>query len=230
MFSSKQLLPSSLLALLLAPSIFAQSCLMKRDVDTCKATTWTEEYRCLMAQNSLRTIMDCVEITANKNGIKEWTICRPADDGNPNTYDDEEFEFQSADIKGQVCTEPRLILIRGPTTYPSGQLLSIRGALKACPKNDPDFHNCLCMQNVQLAAMTELAKYFKAAKEDLSCARRLSGRSTSFLDDFVHSPHLHEAEEAQRRSLDVRIQTFPPNAITAQFTYHLYRLALPTIS
>lgn len=207
MLSTKQLIPYLAHALLLATSVVGQSCYMQRDVDTCKAKTWPEEYRCLMQQNSLRTVMDCVEITANKNGVKEWTLCRPDDDGNPNTYDDEEFEFQSTTVKGQWCTEPRLILIKGPLTYTSGQYLSIRGALKACPKNDPDFHNCLCMQNVQLSAMTELAKYFKAAKESLSC-NRLASRSTSFLDDLVNSTHLHEAEEGQRRALDVREQCY----------------------
>ncbi|KAH7382543.1 hypothetical protein DE146DRAFT_231491 [Phaeosphaeria sp. MPI-PUGE-AT-0046c] len=202
-YFTKQLLRHSLFALFLAPSVFGQDCSMQRDLETCKAKTWSEEYRCLMKQNSLRTVMDCVEITANKNGNKEWTLCRPSDDGNPNTYDDEEFEFQSTAVKGQWCTEPRLILIKGPMTYTNGKYLSIRGALKACPKNDPDFHHCLCMQNVQLSAMNELAKYFKAAKENLGC-NRLASRSTSFLDDVVNSTHLHEAEEAQRRSLDAR--------------------------
>lgn len=204
---SKQLLTHSLLALLLAPSVFSQECGIKRDVDRCKSDTWTEEYRCLMQQNSLRTVMDCVEITRQQSGTtKEWKLCRPDDDGIANNDADEEFEYQSTDVKGQWCTEPRLILIKGPLTYTSGKLLSIRGALKACPKNDPDFHNCLCMQNVTLPAMTELSKYFKTANEQLSC-NRLASRSTSFLDDLVDTPHLHVAEDGRSHVLDVRIPT-----------------------
>jgi hypothetical protein len=86
-------------------------------------------------------------------------------------------------------------------SYPSGKVLSIRGALIACPKNDPDFHHCLCLQNVQVSVMLALAQFFKPAMQDFSC-NRLAQRATSFPEDMVETtPHLHAAQE--KHSLNV---------------------------
>jgi len=83
------------------------------------------------------------------------------------------------------------------------------GALDACPENDPDFHNCLCMQNVRIDAMNALAQYFKQVRnQDLQCKTLPRRRSTSFLDELaVSEPHLHQARDNatdfHRHTLDV---------------------------
>jgi hypothetical protein len=122
--------------------------------DACKADTWAEEYVCIMKSNSLRTVMDCVEIEERPGPDFEKFMCRPIDDGIAN--DAEQYYYRNSKKSDEWCTKPRTILMRGPLAYKSGKKLSINGALEACPENDPDFHNCLCMQNVQIAAMNAL--------------------------------------------------------------------------
>ncbi|KAF2824545.1 hypothetical protein CC86DRAFT_371843 [Ophiobolus disseminans] len=202
----------SLCALLFSSLASSQKGCLFRD-DACKAKTWNEEYGCLMKSNSLRTIMDCVEIKEQPGADLEYSICRPLDNG----IDDdlEQYYYTSASKKGQWCTKPRTILIKGPLTYKNGWKLSIMGALEACPEADPDFHNCLCMQNVKIEAMNALAQYFKkVTSQDLECPKKLPKRSTSFLDEMAETPHLNQARD---NATDFHRHTLHPRAL-AEFT------------
>ncbi|KAJ4375922.1 hypothetical protein N0V83_001200 [Neocucurbitaria cava] len=189
-FTSKHLAAASLLTVLFSTSIASQ-CFLTRDVEACPANTWAQEYNCLMAQNDLKTIMDCVQI--NQKSDFEYPICRAPDDG---VDDDlEQYYYQSSNKKGLWCTTPRNILIFGPATKQNYWKLGIQGAIQACPENDPDFHNCLCMQNVKQQSLVVLAQYFRQVRnQDLSCPGSLTKR-TNFLDDVAKAPHLHRVRE-----------------------------------
>jgi hypothetical protein len=193
---SKPLFTYSFLLVLLNSPTFAKEkeCSINRENDSCKSKTLQEEYKCLMKQNSLLTIMDCVEGSIQDNG-REKMLCHSFDDNNPNTEDDEIFTFQYSPKSKQWCTTPRNILIQGPKTHPKGKLLSMRGALEACPETDPDFRMCLCMHNIKEDAMKQMANLFMpASAQDWACPK-LRKRDTSFLDAFIETPHLHAAQE-----------------------------------
>lgn len=209
-FTPNHLGVSALLVLLAIPSTLGQTCKMTRD-DTCKAGNWPEEFKCIMKSNSLRTVMDCVEIVERPGDDLEKFMCRPLDDGIAN--DAEQYYYRNKKKTGEWCTKPRTILMKGPLAYKDGKKLSINGALEACPENDPDFHNCLCMQNVKIEAMKALAQYFKKVKDqDLDCPKppkKLTPRSTLFLDEIAETPHMFQerdnATDFHRHTLHVSL-------------------------
>lgn len=138
----KYLVPMILCGLLFGKAS-CRECLMHLD-DNCPARVWQDQYRCIMNQNSLQMIMDCITIS---RAAGENRICRPKD----NTFDPGEDLYESRIVNNvpMLCIIPRSILIHGPPTrlgvwWPA----SMAGVLLVCPAYDPNFLECLCEHNV----------------------------------------------------------------------------------
>lgn len=178
--------------------VSGQYCAITRDVDVCGPgiVGYEEEYECLMRQNSLSTIMNCVEIVEDMDSeYIEVRMCRAPDnfqDDNDEAYS----EYVSRNSKGLICVTPRKILIKGPgiRNRKKALRLSIAGVLRVCPENDPDFHRCLCEHNVKFEQLMQLSKFFKPEDDysDLDCAPDLP--NFSYLDDSIDSSHLQTRE------------------------------------
>jgi hypothetical protein len=199
-FNIKQAAISSVVTSLFVGVASAKGCGIVRNVDTCNGPYWDDEYYCLMKQNDLKTIMDCVEVKNRVSNLNaEQEICRSWDNGRPDNL--EQFYEEDYYTKGEkdklLCLKPRTVLIRGPLTTPDGWKLGVSGALRSCPEDDPNFHNCLCEHNIKQTFLNQLANFFKTGKTNtLVCPDNAEFRKrTSFLDEIVDTPHLHEARD-----------------------------------
>jgi hypothetical protein len=111
-----------------------------------------------MKENSLKTLMDCVTIKRN-NADTAW--CRKANDLEEPGEDI--FEKETEDGVLWYCIKPREVIISGPPIGFNGVYYraSLGGVFNACPNRDPNFFNCLCEMNVDLASLNIYAQNFK---------------------------------------------------------------------
>jgi len=196
-----------LVALLTSAASGAGTCGIIRDTRTCAEVPgknfWRAEYKCLMQQNDLKTVMDCVKKENGANIDEELQICRTEENGlldNEEDYD-EDFDSQYTpdnfyNVDGKICLKPRTIMIKGPQlSTPAAALLSLAGAVSACPFGNVNFHKCLCASRVGQESIRKLAMYFRGRyTPDLACSKGVAKR-TDFLDDTIHKPHMHQARD-----------------------------------
>lgn len=156
-----------LVAFLLYEPIFGDITCRMRLNDDCPARVWQDQYRCIMAQNTLSMIMDCITVRQDSS---ENLRCRPQD----NNFDVGEEIYERRVINGvlNLCIIPRAVLIHGPPTLPRYWPASMAGALKACPAHDPRFLICLCSLNVHPEQMVEFAQNFMSDKNQVFGCRR----------------------------------------------------------
>ncbi|KAF6798810.1 hypothetical protein CMUS01_15694 [Colletotrichum musicola] len=121
--------------------LVSAACQPARDRTTCPATTWKAEYGCLMWQNTITGLINCVR-TNVKNDDK---LCQDIHDDIP----DQGTELYWAAVKPAEarCSTARQVLLAG-SDYPDCKACSLRGLIQACPDNDPNFWNCLCEYNI----------------------------------------------------------------------------------
>lgn len=169
-----------------------------RDQDACPARTQNEEFYCLMRQNSMKSLMDCV--TIDYTSRRDYQLCRDVDDGIPNNGADNYYQpLPGQDVRNLVCSTPRQVLIAG-SGFPLCRQCSLQGLLKACPENDPDFHNCLCAHDVQAASFLCLSQCFMPSTQDITCGLRVRDLDSESAD--LEPPS--ESVEKAKRDLSVR--------------------------
>lgn len=212
---------TSLLLLFISTLLYpahAQTCHLDRDTARCtppKGLTQLErDFFCLRKLNTLTDIMDCVKIDRRK---QETDICRARDDGDPKT-DNEDFSLRDGKADN-FCFNPRAILVEGTAELTDSQDDSIRGALKACPMSDPDFHNCLCRWAVSEKHLSHFARHFKKdVKQDFSCGLAKKKRDvvpSLLLADFDQKKqHDRRDRAAPRSSSAPTITRAPPRPST----------------
>jgi hypothetical protein len=158
------------LSLILNSLLFGQpgstKCNMVLD-EFCNAVVWQDQYRCIMENNSLQTLMDCVNIKKT-SGETAW--CRDADKWN-DPGEDRLFTKDNIDGVPVLCIKPRVVLLEGPQYRKGGWWdASLNGILNVCPDNDPDFFNCLCDFGVNERHIKQFARNFKKdLDQDFNC-------------------------------------------------------------
>ncbi|KAH8683734.1 hypothetical protein BGZ61DRAFT_480761 [Ilyonectria robusta] len=126
----------------LAQAVF-HGCMPFRDPVACPAKTWAQEYDCLMRQNSLPYLMNCVSTFPGGSDSK---LCQDTTDDVPNNGDSRYWSVRPPN--GAQCNSARQVLLAG-SDYPQCQRCAMRGLIEACPQDDPNFLNCLCEYSVQ---------------------------------------------------------------------------------
>ncbi|KAH7320655.1 hypothetical protein B0I35DRAFT_510509 [Stachybotrys elegans] len=126
-----------------APYVHAVGCGGLQTCPNLGSINPTDDYECILANNPLYEIMECVSLDAS---LQEKEICRAHDDGNPYTHEDEFFVDgqmygHTMNQRGEFCIKPRdVLLLAGSQCRGAG----VVGALQACPQSDPRFLSCLC--------------------------------------------------------------------------------------
>jgi hypothetical protein len=201
------------IALLISAVSGAGVCHIERDTQSCPVATgksyFRNELKCLMQQNDLKTIMECVKKDNGANIEDEVQICRDLQtgDGDSDNDDDEEddwFEFFESEYSDdefyplgeQICLKPRTIMMWGPLAVDgAAALIGISGTIASCPYGNVNFHKCLCATGVGRNSIVKLSAYFKnGLAPDLTCTQSRRKR-TDFLDDIMHKPHMHQARD-----------------------------------
>lgn len=178
-----------LLAVLPAVGRLALGCNgLERNLDTCPAKTYAQEYICLMKQNTLKSLMDCVNIDSGSHVDNQ--LCRKPDDGIfGNGGEDDYFDWSQnlpSNRESKFCSTPRKVILAAASNDPC-RLCSFRGLLESCPMNDPDFHNCLCEHNIQNAHFQCLSRCFKPGGS-LSCSTFAKRGKDSTLEEIELPP------------------------------------------
>lgn len=186
-----------------------QICGIVRNTITCPEVLgprfFIEEFKCLMKQNELKTIMDCVRKENSPNVDDDVQICRNYDNGDADSNEEDYYDSYNPkdskddfyDVGGKICLKPRTVIIKGPpTVYKDAALIGIGGTLKSCPYGNANFHKCLCNSKVGPKSINKLAKYFLGEiTNDLKCSTGAVAKRTDFLDDTIHKPHMHQARD-----------------------------------
>jgi hypothetical protein len=200
------------IVLLIQAITWAGACHIERDTQSCPESIginyFRNELKCLMQQNDLKTIMECVKKDNGANIDDEGQICLDADNGDGDSDDDEEedddfdffdseyFDDEFYNVGEQICLKPRTIMIRGPPAVDgAAALIGISGTLASCPYGNVNFHKCLCATGVGRNSIVKLSAYFKNGYiPELTCTQSLRKR-TDFLGDIIHKPHMHQARD-----------------------------------
>ncbi|KAK8016652.1 hypothetical protein PG993_014841 [Apiospora rasikravindrae] len=140
------------------------------------------------------SLMDCVVSFNNK----DINVCRGTDSIDKN-FD----EWQNRDNAfKETCLSPREVLL-----YKSNSICrscSLTGALQACPKDDPQFINCLCEQGAQ-------SQHFRCFSE---CFRNDRSINTNICQNWRKRDQLIDAESymATSKVVERRAQptSYPP--------------------
>lgn len=121
----------------------SHGCMPDRDSTTCPAQSWNEEYFCLMKQNSLSHLIDCVRTVPDGSDSK---LCQDLNDDIPDSGDSGYWSIKPP--HGAQCKSARQVLLAG-SDYPDCKRCSMRGLIEACPQDDPNFLTCLCEYKLQ---------------------------------------------------------------------------------
>jgi len=181
---------------LLFANLCSSTCSMHLD-DSCPAQVWQDQYRCIMNQNSLQTIMDCIFVDDSDSA--ETSVCRPKDSIN-DPGEEELYTTKKINGKSMLCIVPRSVLVYGPQYRIGGWWpASMAGVLRVCPAYDPNFLNCLCEHNVRQARIAQFALNFKPDSDQNFSCDKFAKRATLPEDILDLSPY-------NSTSPDIRLQ------------------------
>lgn len=137
----------------------------------CPANTWKDRYQCLIKKNTFNDLVGCVKINRAKMDAK---LCQDTQDTIPDKGDATYWALHTQGAK--LCTSARQIILAG-SDYEDCIGCLLKGAIQACPDNDPDFWNCLCENNIVPKQLLCIEKCFlPGSVVGLTCPQWTSGK------------------------------------------------------
>ncbi|KAF2743238.1 hypothetical protein M011DRAFT_471594 [Sporormia fimetaria CBS 119925] len=131
--------------------------------------TQSQVIKCLRRYNSLYDALYCIDWDEDRNAIDP--ICLKGDPKDTLQKFSRPDDYTYNRTLEAWCTSPRTLLVETHQRMKDELRRDcvILGQLRACPRDDPDYVNCLCESNVKQYHMNIVARYFQEGPEIDPC-------------------------------------------------------------